>query len=164
MKKLSFLLIGAMALIFSTQTASAQANINVNGLDTKYNVFHAGAVGIRYELSMEMTGLKGEQVSFVVVFKDTEGSVLQDKNSKYNVNGAVAILTDYVPKHDNESVVIMDFMPYAELDLGPGTHNVVEHVEIRDSEFNLIDEVSVEAFSIDENYNVEFLDFFKEDM
>lgn len=86
-----------------------------------------GLKGIRIHSHFNVSNLFGQNCRAVVWFYDTEtGEPLEDFNGQYSTSsGDVSVGMDFVPNYISTDFTDFPlFIPYEELHLGPGLHNV----------------------------------------
>ncbi len=161
MKKLSIILISAIALIFSSQTALAQGDdfktAYIESVQISGEASQNGVEGIMFIATFEVQGLKGKNVAAVVDFvyvRDLKSVV--DRNEKYaDAEGNVAAYSAFVPQSNDEKREETIFIPYTELHLTKFAHKLRFRLQILDEELEITSKPYTGEFYINgENFQV----------
>jgi hypothetical protein len=97
-----------------------------------HNVYEYGEKGMRLHIKFDVDNLKGEDCQVIVYFYYQSGKALKDFNDSYcTYDGSVSVSDNFIPSY--ESSVYNDFkifMPYDELHMGDGKHNLKCNVRL----------------------------------
>jgi hypothetical protein len=97
-----------------------------------YDVTEGGKRGMRIHTAFKVFGMKGISSYLQIKFQKSDGTPLMDKNGEFvHQDGSVAAFVKLKPGFD--PAVYEDepiFMPYSELDLTSGTHNLKMDVDV----------------------------------
>lgn len=103
-------------------------------IHVEYDITRFERKGMVIHIKFSVTGLKGIQCKAVAYFYQRTGEALKDTNGTFTtVDGSVSASDVFTPGY--ESTVYDDlqvFIPYEELGLGPGTHNLKFNVLLFD--------------------------------
>ncbi len=160
MKKLSIILLGAIALVFSTPNASAQGDFKTAYIEEVQVIGEAsqdGIDGIIFNVIFEVQGLKDKQVVAMVDFlyaRDLKPVV--DRNKKFvDEEGNVMAYTMFVPKSNDEKREETIFIPFTELHLTKYAHKLRYRVQILDEDYEITSKAVTGEFHINgENFLV----------
>jgi hypothetical protein len=92
-----------------------------------YDVTEGGELGMRIHTKFTVYNMKDVDAYVAVYFKNASGEYLRDKNNSFNsTEGDVAVYKPIRPGYDPADFNDLPiFMPYKELDLGPGQYQLV---------------------------------------
>lgn len=125
---------------FSTGTTTTGGNnsslvsCKLNNVTIDHNILVGGKYGMRIKGSFQVNNSNGRKCMFVAYFYTSDGTPLRDFNQQYyTLNGNVSVGKDVIPIYDasvfnNEEL----FIPYDELHLLKGNHNLKAVVSIFD--------------------------------
>jgi tetratricopeptide (TPR) repeat protein len=104
----------------------------------EHNILGYGGNGMRIHTVFTVDNLQGRQGACVVRFFFNEGAPLLDYNFNYRDGAGVVCTTEYfIPNYDGARFSnFVLFIPYVELHLSRGFHNLRAHVEIYDDRGN----------------------------
>ncbi len=152
MKKLSILLVSAIALVFSTQTASAQS-ATIYEMNTTYDIEVDGQFGIIIDVVFDVAGMNGRTGICAAYFYFSNGQKLMDNNGVYKAqDGQVAAFEYYTPEYNEASYSQFQFfIPYDEFHLQDGSHDMYYTITVFDSNNNALATSSPVEFSLSNN-------------
>lgn len=103
-------------------------------ITVRHNVTQDGVKGMNLLLDFSVKGMKGKKGRCVVYFYDKDGNKLKDKNKSYHtVDGQISVGRDIEPGYEESWYTDFTlFMPYSELELSPGTHELKYHCQVWD--------------------------------
>ena len=92
----------------------------------EYDVFKDGVKGMKILVDFTVQKMKGINGSCAVYFYYENGNVLKDANGKYKTSdGQTATHVDITPGYDDTIYTDLEiFMPYSELEVGTGKHEL----------------------------------------
>jgi hypothetical protein len=121
-----------------TQPAKTPVKTSTGGSATfqriwvDYDVTEGGKRGMRIHTAFKVFGMKGVDSYLQIKFQRSDGTALMDKNGEFvHEDGSVAAFVKLRPGYD--PAVFEDeaiFMPYSELDLTSGKHNLKMDVDV----------------------------------
>lgn len=97
------------------------------------DVTEGGEIGMKTHLDFNVYNLKGESCWFNQYFTYANGTELTDINDDYSsTSNQVATWERYTPMTDNDTYTnLCLFIPYSELHLNKGTHELCFYIEIQ---------------------------------
>lgn len=114
----------------STTTAISSTLKNVS---IEHNVIRNGKQGMSIKGQYQINNGLGKKCRFAAYFYNANGVPLNDFNSLYvSVNGKVAVGEDVTPAYEASLFNSDLFLPYDELHLGNGSHNLKSVVSVFD--------------------------------
>ncbi len=154
MTKLTCLL--ALLLSFSGLSASptskpAEPRATFEKMWVDYDITEDGLKGMRLHVKFTAYDMKDMDSYLAIYFTKDDGTVLKDKNDKFeSTAGDVALYKSIKPNY-NPAVYndLQVFMPYSELDLDPGSYNLVMDVKLIYKEGGLIQKLTSYDFEYD---------------
>ncbi len=99
----------------------------------EHNILVSGIKGMKIHVSFETQNFQEQPGTVLAKFYDESGEPLKDSNGSFGENGQALVGEGFRPKY--EPTMYSDlalFMPYNELELGEGSHNLQFQVSIRD--------------------------------
>lgn len=111
------------------------AEAEVSRITTEHNVYRNGAKGMYIAVSFDVSGMKGKTGEAIAYFYFEDGTKLKDYNrSYYTTSGNVCASTTYSPRYDESTYTdLRIFIPYNELHLASGRHDLKAYVAIFDN-------------------------------
>jgi hypothetical protein len=113
-----------------------------------YGVTEAGRIGMRIHTAFKTFGMKGVSSYLQIRFQTRDGKALMDKNGEFDhQDGSVAAFGVLKPAYD--PAVFEDFevfMPYSELDLPSGRHQLKMKVDVIHEDGRLIQHLTLYDF------------------
>lgn len=110
----------------NNNSPNAAASANFNNVWVTHNMFQNGQLGMNIHANFGVSNMKGRNGTCSAFFYYANGAKLMDFNQFYRaMDGQVMALTAITPIYDHalfEDLVI--FMPYSELHMQPGSHNL----------------------------------------
>jgi hypothetical protein len=97
-----------------------------------YDVWDAGLKGMRIHVRFHVDGMRGSPGRAVAYFYFDGGTPLDDFDGSYNTyDGQVSVGVDFTPPYENTTYNdFLLFMPYDQLHMAVGNHDLEFHVEI----------------------------------
>jgi hypothetical protein len=128
---------------YTTKASASFKNIWVD-----YDVKEGSQSGMRIHVKFTTYGMKNLNSYVAVYFMDGNGTYLKDKNGKFaSSTNEVAVYRELTPAYDpadyNDLTI---FMPYSELDLPDGNHNLTMDVKLIYKAGGLIQELTKKEF------------------
>jgi len=104
----------------------------IKDITVEHNVFKDGVKGMKILVDFTVRNMKGIDGSCAVYFYYENGNRIVDKNQKFKTtDGQAATHTTIKPKYDSTVYTDLEiFMPYSELEVGPGKHNLKFYCKI----------------------------------
>ncbi len=126
-----------------TQTAQKITG-EIDDVTVEHNVFKDGVKGMKILVDFSVRNMKGVDGSCAVYFYYENGNRIVDKNQKFKTtDGQAATHTAIKPKYDSTVYTDLEiFMPYNELEVGPGKHNLKFYCKIWEYSSSLADFVA----------------------
>jgi hypothetical protein len=156
MKRISFSLVAVLlSIVFSAVTASAQPaaktakpSATFQKIWIDYDVTEEGKRGMRIHTAFKVLGMKNVPGYLQIKFQMRDGTALKDNNGEFDhEDGSVAAFRTLKPGYD--PAVYEDyavFMPYAELDLLPGSYELKMDVDVIYEDGTLVSHLVLENF------------------
>lgn len=127
----------------TTSTGGTSANSSIscmlNNVAINHNVIRNGKYGMSIKGAFQIYNALGRKCKFVAYFYTSNGTPLKDFNQQYyTATGNVAVGEDVVP---NYSATLFDtelYIPYEELHLAAGNHNLKILVSVFDDQGQVI--------------------------
>ncbi len=128
----------APTLILPTSVAvvtKLPISARIDDINVEYDVTRFERVGMVIQVKLRLTGLKDVPCQAVAYFHDRAGAPLVDQNGTFTtVDGNVSTFTNFTPGYeDTEYNPLEIFLPYDELELGTGVHELKFDVNIFDT-------------------------------
>jgi len=155
MKKLTFSLAAIMLCMIFSAAAIAQPALKptkptatFQRLWVDYDITEGGKRGMRIHSAFKVFGMKGVAAWLQIKFQKRDGTALMDNNGEFDhEDGSVAAFQKLRPGFDpavykDEAV----FMPYDELDLSPGSHQLRMAVDVIYEAGELIEHLTFHNF------------------
>ena len=109
-------------------TAPLAPVFSVNEAEVDFDAFNESTEqdGMTFITNFNVKNALKQEFMMVVYFYEADGTALEDTNKKYNsANGKVAVFRKFTPAYDNAVYnQFKIFMPYEELELECGEHNL----------------------------------------
>jgi hypothetical protein len=104
----------------------------IKDITVEHNVFKDGVEGMKILVDFYVQNMKGIDGSCAVYFYYKDGRKVKDKNQRYyTVAGDAAIHTNIKPGYDITVYTDLEmFMPYNELEVGTGKHELKFYCQI----------------------------------
>ena len=120
----------------SKTTAETKRGATIQGLRTDFEVVHESLRGMMVHVRFDTHGLRAIKGRVVAYFHFTNGEPLKDLDGFYKtLNGCVSASADFTPGYDVASYDdFRAFMPYMQLHLAGGDHELKYIVNVWDSE------------------------------
>lgn len=132
----------------STTTNNFEPSATFQRMWIDYNVTEGGVKGMRIHTAFKAYQMKNVPSYLALYFQYRNGTMLKDKNGKFNSSaGDVAVYRELLPAFD--PAVYEDepvFMPYDELDLPAGNHELQIQANIIYKQGGIISELTVYEF------------------
>jgi hypothetical protein len=155
-EKISFSLAAVLlSVMFSTIAAPGQPaskssvpSATFQKISVDHNVTEAGKRGMRIHTAFKVFGMKGVSSYLQIKFQKRDGTALLDINGAFDhKDGSVAAFRELKPGYDAEAYDdITVFMPYAELDLPSGKHQLKMDVDVIHEDGRLIQHLTLYDF------------------
>ena len=108
---------------------------------------------MRVHLEFEVSNLKDVDSYVIIYFQKKDGTFLEDGTGDYRAkNGRVAALKGLRPGY--EPTVYKDlqiFMPYNQLNLGPGKYDLKMDIDLTDNDEGLIEHLTYKEFQYEKS-------------
>ncbi|MCZ7360732.1 MAG: PKD domain-containing protein, partial [Candidatus Methanoperedens sp.] len=113
-------------------TISLTPSAKIEDISVDYDVWEGDSYGMRIHVSFTVNNLKDMNGRANAYFFTADGMALNDFNQKYyTTDGKVASWMDFTPSYENSRYDDLTiFMPYSELHMAPGQHNLKFYVSI----------------------------------
>lgn len=112
---------------------------NLENVAIDHNIFKDGKYGMKIKGKFQVNNSKGRNVKFVAYFYAANGTPLKDFNNQFKtVGGDVSVGGDIIPNYDNAVVSNELFIPYDELHLANGNHNLKAVISVFDDQLREI--------------------------
>lgn len=108
-------------------TDDPNTTVKFEGVTVDYNVTENGQKGMMMKTSFSVTGMKGKDGYLAIHFQKPDGSPLKANGEQAyrDVNGNLAAFQKIKPDYDNTEYNNLElFLPYDELDLPVGKHDL----------------------------------------
>lgn len=110
---------------------SPKASARVTSINTVHNYMSGGVKGMNITVFFTTIDCSGRQLSVNLYFYHKNGNALRDTNRKYYTSdGYVATGQSYTPYSNSTSSSVTLFMPYSELHLASGRHDLKFRADI----------------------------------
>jgi hypothetical protein len=135
-------------IVTSPSTTIVRENVRNIEVNVDFDIFQSDQKGMLIKLTFSVSGYKDGPAKAIAYFETQAGEPLPDLNDSFSTtNGNVSAFTEFQPSYDNTDYTNLEiFMPYDELHLGEGEH------ELRFS-VSLYDTVNEEFFGESEYFN-----------
>ena len=132
-----------------TPTSNIKASFDRVWVD--YNVTEAGRKGMRIHIKFSVKNLKGVACDAAVYFLKKDGTSLKSSDSNFSRDGNVAIFSPLKPAYD-ETIYddVQLFMPYDELNLNRGRHDLKMDIDLAYPDGKLIEHLTFHEFWYEE--------------
>lgn len=109
-----------------------------------YDVTENGKYGMRIHVKFKAYSMKGVDAYLAIYFSKSDGTRLLTNNINYrSTEGQIAIYNSVVPGYDPaEYADFVSFMPYEELSLARGTHNLTMEINLIHKKGGLIQKLT----------------------
>lgn len=137
----------------TTSTTSTGITATFDSVWIDYNITEKGELGMRIHTKFSVTNMKAKDGSLRIYFQKSDGTALKSADGNYESKlGNVAAFTDIKPGYDTTDYKdLATFMPYGELHLGPGKHNLKMDVDLIDNDGNLVKHLTFYDFVYTKN-------------
>jgi hypothetical protein len=134
-----------------TKTSGITAKFDSVWID--YNVTEKGSLGMRIHTKFSVNNMKNTDGSLRIYFQKADGTSLKSSDGNFESTlGNVAAFNDIRPGFDvTDYKDLATFMPYSELHLGPGKHNLKMDIDVIDDDGNLIQHLTFYEFVYTKN-------------
>lgn len=123
-----------------SKTPAVEANdpnitVKFDGVDVDYNVTEDGRKGMRMSVNFTVTGMKGKDGYLAIHIQNRDGDPLPANPGDYrDVKGNLAAFQTLKPDYDDTEYKNLElFLPYDEIDLPVGRHELKMDVDLLDS-------------------------------
>lgn len=134
-----------------TPTPNSDAKASFDRVWVDYNVTEEGRKGMRIHVKFSVKNLKDELADVAVYFQKRDGTKLSSSDTNFSRNGNVAVFSPLKPAYDD--TVYNDvqlFMPYDELNLSRGRHDLKMDVDLVYKNGDLIQHLTFYEFWYEE--------------
>jgi hypothetical protein len=144
----------------STPPTNTNASTNSGSITTTfdsvwidYNVTEKGTLGMRIHTKFSVTNMKGVDGSLRIYFQKADGTSLKSTDGNFESElGNVAVFNDIRPGYQVADYKdLATFMPYSELHLGPGKHDLKMDIDLIDDAGKLIKHMTFYEFVYTKN-------------
>lgn len=134
------------AVVAPAKTGSASATFQKFWVD--HDVTEGGKRGMRLHTTFKLFGMKGISAYLQIKFLKSDNTPLMDRNNEFeHKDGSVAAFGILEPGYDSTIFENYEvFMPYAELDLASGKHNLKMDVDVIYEAGELIQHLTIYEF------------------
>ncbi len=121
-------------LAWSTFTVKSDRSGTIDRIWVDYDQYQNGQKGMLIHAKFTVSGMKGRDGRCAIYFKYKNGTSLNDYNNSYcTSDGKVCLSKTFAPGYDDtEYSDLQMFMPYDELHLSSGSHNLKFYVLLYD--------------------------------
>lgn len=130
-------------------TNNSGITVKFDGVETDYNVQQNGQKGMLMKPSFSVSGMKGKSGYLSIHFQKRDGTPLPANGQKQyrDVNGNLAAFQEIKPDYDDTVYSNLElFLPYDELDLPVGKHDLKMVFDLLDGDGVRIEHLSDEDF------------------
>lgn len=105
---------------------------SIQDVHVDYDVTRFEKKGMVIHVKFSITGMKNQEGRATAYFARQDGEALKDKNGQYNTtDGQVSTGESFTPGYEVTQYDNLElFIPYDELELGPGAYKLKFHVEV----------------------------------
>lgn len=130
---------------------SGSVTATVNRIWVDYNVTEGGKRGMRIHVNFEVAGLKGVESKLVARVQRENGNYLMNSRSGYtNNSGQLEVAFEMNPGYPTTVYKDADmFLPYSEITVNSGKHNLKLDVDINYADGELIQHLDFYAFEFE---------------
>ncbi|CAN5868051.1 hypothetical protein BH20ACI4_BH20ACI4_35200 [soil metagenome] len=122
--------------------------VKFDGIDVDYNVTENGKSGMRMTINFTVTGLKEKDSYLAIHFQTRDGDPLPANPGDYrDVKGNLAVFQTLKPDYDETLYKDLKlFLPYDEIDLSAGRHELKMDVDLLDGKGVSIEHLAYNDF------------------
>lgn len=122
--------------------------VKFDGIDVDYNVTENGRKGMRMTVNFTVTGMKGMDSYLAIHIQTRDGDPIPANPGDYrDVNGNLAVFQTLRPDYDETLYKDLElFLPYDEIDLSTGRHNLKMDVDLLDGKGVAIEHLAYNDF------------------
>lgn len=134
-----------------TPTPNSNIKVSFDRVWVDYNVTEKGRKGMRIHVKFSVKNLKEMSCDVAIYFQKKDGTSLASSDSDFSRNGNLAIFSPLKPAYDD--TVYNDvqlFMPYDELNLKRGRHDLKMDVDLVYTNGDLIEHMTFHEFWYEE--------------
>lgn len=137
----------------NSTTSSGEITARFDSVWIDYNVTEKGQYGMRIHTKFSVDNMKNMDGSLRIYFQKSDGTSLKSSDGNFESTlGNVAAFNDIRPGYDiTDYKDLATFMPYSELHLGPGKHNLKLDIDLIDDEGNLLQHLTFYEFVYTKN-------------
>lgn len=119
-------------------TISSRASVMLDDIDVNHNVVQWGKKGLEILIDFDIENALSKDCRATAYFYYSSGKALKDFNNSYcTVGGDVSVGTDFEPSYKNSTYTDLKlFIPYDELHMGDGEHELKFTVTLWDDKEN----------------------------
>lgn len=123
---------GEMEVKINLTQAAKKITGKINDITVEHNVFKDGKKGMKIFVDFSVQNMKGFTGSCAVYFYYENGDRVKDTNGSYTTSDNHAATHKTIkPSNDNSSYTDLEiFMPYSELEVGTGKHDLKFYCQI----------------------------------
>jgi hypothetical protein len=117
-----------------TEEDDPAVTVKFDGINVDYNVMEGGRKGMRMTVNFTVTGLKEKDSYLAIHFQTRDGDPLPANPGEYrDVKGNLAVFKTLKPDYDETLYKDLElFLPYDEIDLSAGRHELKMDVDLLD--------------------------------
>lgn len=129
------------------------ASVKFGNTWVDYNVYEKGRLGMRIHVKFSVNNMKDVDSYLAVYFEKADGTKLQTSNRSYSSkNGQVALFRLLKPAYDETEYKDVEvFMPYEELKLDIGKHNLKMDIDLIYQDGGLVQHLDYYEFLYEES-------------
>lgn len=122
--------------------------VKFDGVDVDYNVTESGRKGMRMSVNFTVTGLKGKDSYLAIHIQNRDGDPIPANPGDYrDVKGNLAVFQTLKPDYDETEYKDLElFLPYDEIDLPVGRHELRMDFDLLDGKGIAIEHLAFENF------------------
>ncbi len=132
----------------STLEDDPSITVKFDGVTVDYNVEEKGQTGMRMRVNFTVTGMKDKDGYLAIHFQKRDGEAIPANPGEYrDVKGDLAAFQTIKPDYDETLYKDLElFMPYDEIDLPVGKHDLRMDVDLLDGKGVSIEHLAYENF------------------
>lgn len=131
------------------QTDDPSVTVTFDSVDTDYNIQQNGQKGMLMKATFTVKGMKGKDGYLAIHFQKSDGTPLPSKGQQEysDAKGNLAAFSKIKPDFDNTEYKNLEvFLPYEELDLPVGKHDLKMDFDLLDGNGTQIEHMTYEDF------------------
>ncbi len=127
----------------------AEKEFTFKDIKIEHNAYSDGKKGMRINVQFDISGALSVTHRMVCYFYDSDGDALTDTNGEYSTtNDKVSVGKDFTPNYQSASYTSFNlFIPYSELHLGCGEHQLKFKIVVWDKTKSDWDKVANSGFT-----------------